>query len=51
MNMSYEDFINSKSQLEGDFGFEPVYVPEELFDFQKEIVKLAVNKGSYGCFR
>lgn len=50
MNMSYEDFINSKSQLEGDFGFDPVYVPEELFDFQKEIVKLAVNKGRMGVF-
>lgn len=50
MNMSYEDFINSKSQLEGDFGFEPVYIPDELFDFQKEIVRLSIRKGRMGIF-
>lgn len=48
--MTYEDFINSKSQLECDSGFEAVYVPDSLFDFQKEIVRSAVKKGRMGIF-
>lgn len=48
--MTYEDFINSKSQLEGNFGFDAIYVPDCLFDFQKKIVELSVNKGRMGVF-
>ena len=33
--MRYEDFLKSKQQLIGDFGFAPDWFPEMAFDFQK----------------
>lgn len=48
--MDYKDFIDSKKHLSGDFGFDPVRYPDEIFDFQKEIVKKAIKKGRMGIF-
>ena len=48
--MSYESFIESKRQLIGNFGFDPVYIPDYLFDFQAEIVRRACIKGRIGIF-
>jgi superfamily II DNA or RNA helicase len=47
--MNYQQFIESKRHTSGNFGFEPVFMPE-LFDFQKEVVTRAVNKGRMGIF-
>ena len=47
--MNYQQFIESKRHTSGNFGFEPVFMPE-LFDFQKEVVTRAVNKGRMGVF-
>jgi KaiC/GvpD/RAD55 family RecA-like ATPase len=49
-NMEYERFVRSKSQLDGRFGFEPTFMPEYLFPFQKALVKWAVEKGRGGIF-
>lgn len=49
-SMKYEDFIESKRQLTGDFGFEAKYISDNLFDFQKEIVARSVRKGRIGVF-
>ena len=35
--MTYQDFINTKRHLRNSYGFEPIYIPESLFDFQKHI--------------
>lgn len=43
--MNYDNFIKQKSQLDGNFGFEPNFVPEFLFDFQKYLIEWSVNKG------
>ena len=48
--MEYYEFIESKNQLSGDFGFEPVFMPEYLFDFQKHLVDWAVRKGRGAVF-
>lgn len=48
--MNYEDFINQKKHLIGDFGFEPNYIPKCAFDFQKHIIEKAVRKGRIAVF-
>lgn len=48
--MKYEDFIKSKQHTTGQFGFDPIWMPKEIFDFQQNIVETAVRKGRIGIF-
>jgi superfamily II DNA or RNA helicase len=48
--MNYEEFIKNKKHLLGSFGFEPNYIPDMAFDFQKEIITRAVKKGRMAIF-
>lgn len=48
--MNYEEFVKSKKHLLGSFGFEPNYIPDIAFDFQKEIITRAVKKGRIAVF-
>lgn len=50
MEQSYFDFISNKKHLIGNFGFEPNYVPDIAFDFQKYIIEKAVRKGRMAVF-
>jgi hypothetical protein len=43
--MNYDDFIDSKTQLGGNHGFEPTFMPEFLFPFQKSLLEWSVKKG------
>ncbi len=42
---TYRDFIAGKSQLDGDHGFTPDYLPDGMFGFQRDLVTWAVRKG------
>lgn len=48
--MDYQEFLQSKRHLIGQFGFEPNYIPDMAFDFQKYIIEKAVNKGRMAVF-
>lgn len=48
--MDYEQFLEQKKHLIGNFGFEPNYIPEMAFDFQKYIIEKAVRKGRMAIF-
>lgn len=48
--MDYGQFIASKSQLGTASGFEPLWLPEFLFDFQKALVEWAIRKGRAAIF-
>lgn len=48
--MNYEQFLDSKTQAESLGGFEPVFMPGFLFDFQKHLVEWAVRKGRAAIF-
>lgn len=48
--MSYIEFIKSKRHLTGEFGFDPVWMPDYLFDFQKYMVEKAVRRGRCATF-
>lgn len=42
---NYHEFIERKSQIGQNAGFEPTFVPDSLFDFQRHIVEWSVRKG------
>ena len=48
--MEYEKFIVSKSQIGGEHGFAPVYNPDFLYDFQRDLVDWATRKGRAAIF-
>lgn len=48
--MTYSDFIRSKSQEGCDGGFEPSFMPEFLFDFQRLLVEWSLRKGRAAIF-
>jgi len=49
-NAEYERFLDAKSQLYGDHGFDPVFMVDELFDFQQQLVQWATRKGRCAIF-
>jgi len=48
--VSYVDFLERKSQVGSNAGFEPLWLPEFLFDFQRHLVEWAVRKGRAALF-
>ncbi len=48
--MDYREFLENKKHLLGSFGFEPNYIPEMAFDFQREIITKACKKGRMAVF-
>ncbi len=48
--MKYEEFLDRKSQLGTSSGFEPLWMPDFLFGFQKALVEWALVKGRGAIF-
>jgi len=48
--VSYEEFLSRKRQLDGDGGFDPLWLPEWLYDFQRHLVEWAIRKGRAAIF-
>lgn len=48
--MDYQAFLERKAQLGGNHGFNPVWMPDFLFDFQKSLLEWAVLKGRAAIF-
>lgn len=46
----YESFIERKSQIAMNDGFEPVFLPDWLFDFQRHLFEWSVRKGRAAIF-
>ena len=46
----YEKFLESKRHSIGNFGFKANYIPDIAFDFQKHVIKKAVEKGRVAVF-
>lgn len=47
---SYADFIRSKDVPDTKFGFEPIELPDCLFEFQNHLVSWAIGKGRAAIF-
>ena len=39
--IQYSEFLDSKLQSGADHGFEPVFLPDALFDFQRALTEWA----------
>jgi hypothetical protein len=50
MTATYSDFLDRKLHTGADHGFEPVFMPSQLFEFQKALVEWAVRKGRAAIF-
>ena len=48
--MNYADFIERKSQLGTMSGFDPIWMPDFLFDFQQALVEWSLRKGRAAIF-
>lgn len=48
--MGYAEFIRNKKHSIGNSGFEPVWIPDMAFDFQKHIIEKSCLKGRVGVF-
>lgn len=50
MQTDYQQFIETKRQLGQACGFEPHWIPDFLFDFQKSLVEWAIRRGRAAIF-
>lgn len=50
MKNDYWSFLDQKAQAGADSGFAPVWMPDFLFDFQKDMVEWSVRKGRAAIF-
>jgi hypothetical protein len=48
--VSYDEFLEHKSQADINHGFDPVWMPDWLFGFQKELVSWSLKKGRAAIF-
>lgn len=47
---SYRQFLESKSQLNDNYGFDPMFLPDFLFDFQRVLSEWSMKKGRGAIF-
>jgi SNF2 family DNA or RNA helicase len=48
--MNYLEFLESKRHSQSDYGIEPVFYPERLFDYQRHVANYAIKKGRCAVF-
>ncbi len=48
--MNYQTFLESKSHLQNLQGFDSIWIPDFLFDFQKDLTEWAIRKGTAAIF-
>jgi len=48
--LAYDDFLDRKTQVGADHGFEPLWMPGKLFPFQVALVEWACRKGRAAVF-
>lgn len=47
---TYTEFLHRKTQLGGEHGFEPIWMPDKAFDFQKHLIEWNCRKGRSADF-
>ena len=46
----YAEFLEKKAHVGADHGFNPLWMPDMLFDFQKALTEWAIRKGRSAVF-
>lgn len=49
-NMDYNQFIDSKRHTQIERGIEAKFIPDKMFDYQKYVAKINLQKGRYANF-
>lgn len=49
-DLDYTAFLESKRHSSSSYGFDPVWMPDCAFDFQRHIITKAIQKGRIGVF-
>ena len=50
MKNDYTTFLNKKGIANSMEGFKPLWIPDFLYDFQKELVDWSIRKGKAALF-
>ncbi|MFH2056739.1 MAG: helicase-related protein [bacterium] len=50
MKRDYDMFLAKKTHTGANYGFDPVWMPDDLFDFQETLVEWATRKGRSAIF-
>jgi SNF2 family DNA or RNA helicase len=50
MNTDYHKFLESKKHSSIDYGIEPNFIPDQMFDYQKHVAEYAIKKGRCAVF-
>ncbi len=50
MKTTYEQFLESKRHSASNYGIEPVFIPENMFDYQSHVAEYAIRKGRAAVF-
>lgn len=48
--MNYQTFLGRKTQLGGESGFAPLWMPDQAFDFQQALIEWSIRKGRGAVF-
>lgn len=48
--MNYQEFLQSKAQCDIKHGFDPVWMPDFLIDFQQSLTEWSISKGRGALF-
>lgn len=48
--MDYAEFLERKTHVGADHGFEPLWMPDKLFPFQVALTEWAIRKGRAAVF-
>jgi superfamily II DNA or RNA helicase len=46
----FNSFIERKTHLTGDFGFDPLFIPDQAFGFQQHLIEWSCRKGRAAVF-
>lgn len=49
-DVTYSSFLDSKTHAGADHGFDPLWLPDSMFDFQHDMVEWALRKGRAALF-
>lgn len=48
--MDYQTFLESKRHRSSDYGIEPVWIPDGMFDYQRYVTEYTIRKGRCAVF-
>lgn len=48
--MNYDEFLEAKRHTDINYGIEPNFMPDAMFDFQKHVTEYAIKKGRCAVF-